>query len=279
MKILAFNGSADNHRADRTHGQAPQTPLVHATRRGAAAFTLIELLVVVAIIALLISILLPSLSKAREAARGAVCMSNLRQMTTAWIMYEMDQKAIMLGYDYRDAPSSYQYWWGRSDGSGNMLGTNTGYISDYIPENTVDGCPTWDGEEAPWWGQVSYGYNWFYFKGINGTPIPSELPMRMTDILTPSKTVVFGDSIRLLSASSTSATGWLGPSSGSPIDFLHGRHNSGKGNIAWADGHASARRPAYLPGGGFAPQVLRSHEAGYIDEDDDVSTNELYDLE
>jgi len=45
-----------------------------------AGFTLIELLVVVAIIAILAAILLPALSKAREKARQAVCMNNLKQI-------------------------------------------------------------------------------------------------------------------------------------------------------------------------------------------------------
>lgn len=54
------------------------------SRRG---FTLIELLVVVAIIALLISILLPSLSKARETSRMVKCMAVQKQMGQAYIMY------------------------------------------------------------------------------------------------------------------------------------------------------------------------------------------------
>jgi prepilin-type N-terminal cleavage/methylation domain-containing protein/prepilin-type processing-associated H-X9-DG protein len=60
----------------------------HARR----AFTLVELLVVIGIIALLISILLPSLSKAQKAARRTVCMSNFKQMYFALQMYSSDNR-------------------------------------------------------------------------------------------------------------------------------------------------------------------------------------------
>jgi prepilin-type N-terminal cleavage/methylation domain-containing protein len=63
-------------------------------------FTLIELLVVVAIIALLISILLPSLARAREQARIATCLANQREITRAAIGYIMDKGTICFAFPF-----------------------------------------------------------------------------------------------------------------------------------------------------------------------------------
>src|SRR2546423_1171904 len=73
------------------------------------AFTLVELLVVIGIIAVLISVLLPALGRAREQASQAACLSNLRQLGMAVVMYANDNKG-WLPATSRGGTHDYNKW-------------------------------------------------------------------------------------------------------------------------------------------------------------------------
>jgi prepilin-type N-terminal cleavage/methylation domain-containing protein len=69
------------------------------TRKKRNVFTLIELLVVIAVIAILAAMLLPALNKAREKARGAFCIGNLKQVSNAYAMYLGDYEGYLPHYN------------------------------------------------------------------------------------------------------------------------------------------------------------------------------------
>ena len=82
-----------------------------AQRSRRLGFTLVELLVVIGIIAVLISILMPALTRARESARRTQCLSNLRQLHTALVLYAHTNKdAVPLGFWRDEKQYNYALW-------------------------------------------------------------------------------------------------------------------------------------------------------------------------
>jgi prepilin-type processing-associated H-X9-DG protein/prepilin-type N-terminal cleavage/methylation domain-containing protein len=92
----------------RRRGQARRTAAA------AAGFTLTELLVVIGLIAVLISLLLPVVGRVRAAANSTACLSNLRQMSTAWISYLTENRGRLPEYVWStplQPEASYSSYW------------------------------------------------------------------------------------------------------------------------------------------------------------------------
>jgi len=104
------------------------------------AFTLIELLVVIAIIAILAAILFPVFAQARATARKAVCLSNLKQMGLAHIMYTNDYdenfapaRVINDAFPYPPAASTHAY--------GENLASWKNLVLPYVKNQNIFSCP------------------------------------------------------------------------------------------------------------------------------------------
>lgn len=127
-------------RRGRTRPDRPGVVFLPASR----AFTLIELLVVVAVVALLISILLPALQAARRASQQVVCRSNIRQVGLAAILYAQDHDDQVWPVSPEGGPGIPRIGgaWARLPGP--EEGTiRPGYLYDYVDNvDEIAECPT-----------------------------------------------------------------------------------------------------------------------------------------
>jgi prepilin-type N-terminal cleavage/methylation domain-containing protein len=142
-----------------------------STRRRSRGFSLIELLVVIAIIAILASLLLPGLTRAREYAYFTTCKSNLRQIAIGCISYTAGNKGrFPEGYD-RCTASNDQSAWRKTGGMGCVTSYNN-YAGKHLVTQLVKG-PLKGGLD--WSGAVGYSNRWAGEPRIQGTYVNVEI--------------------------------------------------------------------------------------------------------
>ena len=132
---------------------------------GTLAFTLIELLVVIAIIAILAAILFPVFAQAREKARQTSCLSNLKQLGTATMMYIQDADETMVCYVNQTTVSGTagSYYW-------------TNALDPYVKLRQLWYCPSALGQGTVSANSSTYGVNLNHVAtSIDGVPAPKAL--------------------------------------------------------------------------------------------------------
>ena len=247
------------------------------------AFSLIELLVVVTIISLLMAILVPALSRARQQVHSVVCQSNIRQIYLANVGYasENDEYYVRAAFDLYEGPGmggGRHRWHGvresltvDPDPEKNTFDPNKGPLRAYLADGKVKQCPqivnfvkegSLNAFEA---GCGGYGYNSWgvgsrsYIDGPCDEAMRSS--MKTTEVTCPWQKIMFTDaaSVEHYPYLHIIEYSFCEPPS-SVVPSIHFRHRE-KTNVIWCDGHTSSEEFAFSK---CSPEVLNVCNIGWF---------------
>jgi prepilin-type processing-associated H-X9-DG protein len=212
------------------------------------AFTIVELVVVIGIIALLMSILMPSLSRAKEMCKTTVCLNNLRQMVIAAGVYASDNGgryplAGIMDFDNMDNQKEWDFF--RNFENGQIKQCRGGFLWYGLSALSVQQCPSFKGNSnSPGDPYTGYNYNSSYIGGFIAK-ISGELTgnnsSKDVEVRRPAKCAIFGDGEFTLGANKFMRS----PSAGKlDVDFgniyryagTQGYRHLKRTNVAYCDG-------------------------------------------
>ncbi|OGV73974.1 MAG: hypothetical protein A3K19_22825 [Lentisphaerae bacterium RIFOXYB12_FULL_65_16] len=219
--------------------------------RTSSAFTLIELLVVVAIIGILASMLLPSLAQAREKARQATCISNLKQFQVGFTLYVDDNNEYLpKACNVNDVGASGRYYTIMGEYMGSCFPGPADAAHYPVKSDTVWSCPTswqWpmndniNGGFCFQWGMYLCGY--IYNRHLtNYDATQGYLGARVKVVKTPAKTPLLVDgNTHTTDMWAVNPNPYITP--GDTLCDIAYRHQAGRADVLFVDGHVDSRYP------------------------------------
>jgi len=253
-------------------------------RRGV---TLLELLVVVGAITLLLGLMLPGLSRAREQAKAALCQSNVRQLAVSNGMYAQDSGGVFVSGAAEIVTKNLRRWHGVRKKKNEPFDSSQGPLAPYLgADAAIRACPTFVPDKPGFEkGNGGYGYNNAYigvqtFATAKGqTIVTTDLAgARSHHVKRPADTLMFTDcafvdqSLIEYSFAEPRFHSQYGTRADPSIHFRHDGH----ANIAWTDGHGSSQRRSFTYSSGFYEGNPARHNIGWFGSADD---NSLFDLQ
>ena len=238
------------------------------------AFTLVELLVVIGIIALLIGVLLPTLSRARATAKRLACLSNLRQMAVEAQQYVNENQGHYPSSQFMSADLNTFYCWDLTT----LYASGTPQVVPGLLWRSTDPmriqqCPSFEGASNsvsdPYTG---YNYNTSFIGHGQGESI--ETPVKAVAVRRPSQTALFGDGQFADGADKFMRAPFPNPGDATfsgRWSGTQGFRHLGKTNVAFCDGHAESLADRFSNNADGATNVAPG--TGFLSND-----NTMYDV-